>query len=78
MALYPDAIFICQRIAMDYENDSNFMEKLVISTRNISSWGPVTYNFFLSGGGCSQVIKVRMKRYVLHDKEHTREEIESF
>lgn len=33
MALYPDAIFICQRIAMDHENDSNFMEKLVISTR---------------------------------------------
>lgn len=31
--LYPDAIFICQRIAMDHENDSNFMEKLVVSTR---------------------------------------------
>lgn len=31
--LYPDVIFIYQRIAMDHENDSTFMEKLVISTR---------------------------------------------
>ena len=31
--LYPDATFVCQKIAMDHENDSSFMEKLVSSTR---------------------------------------------